>query len=32
LFQPREANSHALCAPIDALAPKDLSTATFGVG
>jgi hypothetical protein len=32
LFRDRESTPHALPAPIDALVPNNLSTATFGVG
>jgi peptide-methionine (S)-S-oxide reductase len=32
LFPTRETTPHALAAPLDALAPKTLATATFGVG
>lgn len=32
LFRPREATRHALSAPLDALVPPQLATATFGVG
>ena len=32
LFRTPETTAHTLCAPLDALVPERLSSATFGVG